>query len=103
MTLEGFFRRRAGPPAVTLAGYHPNPGGALPGARQRARCVPLVRGADDLLAASVGPVATPPGPADRDPRGIPPTGLCPCLFEVLGPLASFFPNALKVCSLTPPM
>src|SRR5262249_26136437 len=71
-------------------------GRAWPGTRQRAGSVPLVRGANHLLAACVRPPAAPPGSAHGTPRGVPPPGLRRDLPEVRGDLNSFFPNALSL-------
>ena len=65
------------------------------GARQRPGRVPLVRGADDCLVARLRSAASATGSAHRDPRGVPPAGLLPHLFEDLEPIMSFFPNALR--------
>src|SRR5262249_9151170 len=51
--------------------------------------VPLVRGADHLLAACVWAAATPLGPPHGDPGSVPPTGLCPYLFALLWTMTSF--------------
>src|SRR5207249_10069780 len=87
-------RRGAGAATAALAGDRPDLGRAGEGTRQRLGRVSLVRGADPLLAAFVRPTAASTGPAHRDPRGVPPSGLCPDLSEVLEPISSLFPNAL---------
>src|SRR6266540_3789449 len=88
-------RLGAGAAVAALAGDHAGAGGAEQGTRQRAGGVPLVRGADHLVAACLRAAATPAGPAHGDTRGVPPPGLWPYLFAVLGTLNSFFPNALS--------
>ncbi len=81
---------------IAVAGDHPGAGGASYGARQRPGRVPLVRGADHRVAAFLRPAAPPFGPTHGDSRRIPPARLCLDLFEVPGPMTSFFPSALSI-------
>ncbi len=78
-----------------LARDHTHPRGPVYRERQRAGSVPLVCGADALLAARVWAIAATPGSPDENPRGVPPASLCPNLYKVLNPLNLIFPNALK--------
>ena len=64
-------------------------------ARQRAGGVPLVCGADHLLAARFRATATTLGSAYGISRGVPPASLCPHLFAILGNLNSLLPDALS--------
>src|SRR5262249_24708503 len=58
-------------------------------------CVPLVRGAHDLVVAFVGPATAAPRSANRGPGCVPPTGLWPYMFEVLGRLTFLFSERFK--------
>src|SRR5262249_53309737 len=87
-------RFRAGAADLALVGHYPDPRRAGYRTWQRTGRVPLVRGADHLLAAFVRSIAAPPGSAHGDSRSVPPSGLFPHRFEVPGPIASFFPSAL---------
>src|SRR5262249_16378173 len=85
-------------PVVALAGDHAAVGQAEDRAWQPSGGAPLVRGADDLLAAFLRAPATTLGPLDRNPRGVPATGLSPDLPTHVEPIASLFPIALRTTS-----